>query len=346
MYTDEAILFLRRLSLFLRAGISINAALAFIAEDAGRPAHLRMVRSIAEEVLRGKPLSHALASFPRTFGSLHISLIQVGETSGGLASHLEQAAALSVRRRDERRKLMGAAAYPLCVILATISLTLFLSLYAFPKILPLFKGFNRTLPLSTRLLIHLTDFLTRFGWILALVLIAAGSMGIYALRYPSPRRLRDQLILRIPVLGSMIRHHYAASLTRTLSTLLESGIGILPALALLAQGVRHRLYEEALVEMQKGISAGHPIAESFSEQSSLFPSAVAQLVRAGELTGTLPESLNHAAELYERYFEEQARLLSSLVEPTLMLLMGGLVGFVALAIITPIYGLTQGIAIH
>jgi type II secretory pathway component PulF len=344
MSTDEKILFIRRLALFLRAGISINTALEMMRADTRRKKSKRIINMLAEDILQGRRFSAAAAKFPRLFDSLHISLIEVGEASGALASHLEQIATLCARRRDDRRRMIGAAIYPLIIVVATIALTLFLTLYAFPKILPLFKGFHQELPLPTRMLIALTDFMGRYGWVVAAVLTVATAGTIYAFRYRAVRIATDRASLRLPFFGSMIRHYYAAYILNTLSTLLESGIGILPALGMLGRGMQHRSYEVALSYMHARISEGRPIADGFSEQSTLFPAIVAQLVRAGELTGTLPESLRNAAHIYEQYLEEQARLLSTLVEPLLMISMGCVVGFVALAIITPIYGLTQGIS--
>lgn len=344
MRADETILFVRRLALFLRAGIPINSALELIRQGTERKKSARIITALAENVLQGKRFSVALAQFPRLFDPLHISLVEVGEASGALASHLEQIAALRARRRDDAQRIISAAIYPLIIVFATIGLTAFLTLYAFPKILPLFKGFHQTLPLPTRILIGLTNFMTAYGWLvgIGIVVLAAGS--IYSLRYSPVRRIIDQSSLRIPFFGSMIRHYYAASITRTLSTLLESGIGILPSLGMLARGMQHSSYKGALDYMHLRISEGRPIAEGFSEQAHLFPAVVAQLVSAGELTGTLPESLRNAAQIYEQFLEEQSRLLSSLIEPALMITMGCVVGFVALAIITPIYGLTQGIS--
>ncbi|MDB5236900.1 MAG: type secretion system protein [Parcubacteria group bacterium] len=344
MRTDEIILFVRRLALFLRAGIPINTALEMLRQDTQRKKSLRIVTMLAEDVLQGKRLSDALARFPRIFDSLHISLIEVGEASGALAGHLEQVAVLCARRRDDRQRIISTLTYPLIIVFATIALTAFLTLYAFPKILPLLRGFHQALPLSTRMLIGLTEFVQFHGWILVVAGIGLSAGIPYALRYSFIRRGTDRLSLHLPFFGQMLQHYYAASITRTLSTLLESGIGILPALALLARGIRHSAYADALVRMRERISEGRPIAQGFSEESHLFPVVIAQLVKAGELSGTLPESLRNAAQIYEQYLEEQSRLLQALIEPALMLIMGCIVGFVALAIISPIYGITQGIS--
>lgn len=344
MRTDEVILFVRRLSLFLRAGIPIISALELIQQGASRPAYVRVIKAISEEVLRGKRLSDALARFPRIFDPLHVSLVQVGETSGSLSNHLEQIALLCTRNRDDKRRMMSAALYPLIIVCATVALTAFLTLYAFPKILPLFKGFHQTLPLPTRILIGLTEFTSNYGWLVLVLIVLSSGAFVYALRFSRFRQLRDRILLSIPVFGSMILYYHAASIARTLSTLLESGVGILTALDMLAKSIQHSQYEEALTHLYTRISEGRPVAEGFSERVTLFPSVAVQLITAGELTGTLPESLRNVAQIYEQYLEERSRTLQALIEPVLMLIMGCIVGFVALAIITPIYGLTQGIS--
>lgn len=341
MHAEELILFTRRLSLFLRAGIPINRALDLITKGARRGSYAKTVAALAHDLLNGKRLSDALEKFPRTFDPLHVSLIRVGEASGTLSEHLEQVAQLCTRRRDDRRRLMAAAAYPAVIVCAAIALTLFLVLYAFPKILPLFRGFHHALPFSTRMLIAVTDFATHDGWIALISFVALIGGILFSLRFPTVRGVRDRVMLRMPLIGMMMRNYYSASVTRTLSTLLQSGIGILPAFAMLARGIRQSQYEAALVRMGARIEEGRTVSDAFNEQARLFPSIIAQLVHAGEQTGTLPESLRNAAQIHEYYLEEHARLLSSLLEPALMIVMGCIVGFVALAIITPIYGITQ-----
>lgn len=346
MKTTETIHFLRRLALFIRSGMSLPVSFELIAQQIRRPKSRRIVAVLAEDVLRGKKLSDALSRFPRTFHPLYVSLVQVGEASGHLPQHLDQAATLLARRRDDTRRMQGSLAYPCIVGCATIAITLFLTLYAFPKILPLFKGFHRSLPLPTRILIGITDFSLHYGWLVLIGICILICASLYAVRLPRVRDERDRLMLRLPFFGSMLSHFYTVSVTATLATLLESGIGILPSLAMLSSGIQQRAYEDALMRMHERVSSGRPVSQAFSEEPDLFPGLVVQLVQAGELTGTLPESLRNAAQIYEQYLEEQSRLLQSLVEPALILIMGLLVGFVAMAIITPVYSLTQGITIH
>lgn len=346
MPADDLILLMRRLSLFLRAGIPIHRALGLIAEDSKRKSTVRVITALSEDILQGKRFSDALARFPRIFDSLHISMIQVGELSGGLALQLEQLALLGSQRRDATHRLIGAAVYPLIIVCATIGMTGFLTLFAFPKIVPLFKGFHRTLPFPTRVLIGITNFASQFGWILSACLVLLSISIVLLLRLLSVRRVIDRISLRLPFLSGIIRSFYSAFITRTLATLLESGVGILPALDILAQGMRHSSYVEALHAMRVRISEGCSIAEGLSEYPALFPHVISQLVSAGELTGTLPESLRHAAQIFEHYLDEQSHLISTLIEPVLMIGMGLVVGFIALAIITPIYSITQSISVN
>lgn len=344
--SEERILFMRRLSLFLHAGIPIHAALGMIGEDSRRQAHARIVSAITDDIFSGKTLADALAQHPRTFDQFMVSFIRIGEASGALGEHAGHLATLLQKRAVLTRTMLGAAAYPFIIVCATLGITVFLTGYAFPKILPLFTSFHRVLPLPTRILITITEIVNHYGVAIGIMFGISICLGIYLLRYPKIRAARDSVLLRLPIFGILLRYYYAASIARILSSLLERGVPLLHALQLITQGLRHASYVTALIRIQDEIGSGRRISDGFASQQLLFPTILIQMARTGEMTGTLPESMRSCAQIYEEYLEERIRTLSTLIEPVLMILMGVLVGFVALAIITPIYGLTQGLDLH
>lgn len=344
--SEERILFMRRLSLFLRAGIPIHAAFDLLTEGVRRPAGRHLLASIAEQIRIGRSLADALIEFPRTFDALTVGFIRMGEASGSLADHAAHVADLLQRRAALTRMILNAAIYPLIIMAATLGITGFLTLYAFPKILPLFKGFHRALPLPTRVLIWVTDLVTHHG-ISILILMAFGiASALYLQRFTSVRVLRDRLVQGLPFFGTMITYYYTATIARTLSALVERGVPLMTATELVSISVRHTGYAAALTRMRSYVSEGKRMSEEFAAHPDLFPTLLTQMTQAGEMTGTVPESLRSCAQIYEQYLEERTRMLATLIEPALMIVMGVIVGFVALAIITPIYGLTQGLDLH
>ncbi|HEV7121358.1 MAG TPA: type II secretion system F family protein [Candidatus Paceibacterota bacterium] len=343
MSGSEKILFMRRLSLFLHAGMPLMHALDLMKGESARQARVRMHASLIADILDGRKLSAALARFPRAFDLLALSLVRAGESSGSLPQQLENIALLLERRKEGCERMIRVALYPAVLSCMAIGLTFFLTLYVFPKMLPLFSGFHRQLPIATRILIALTAFLSEYGAASAAGLILLLVSALFSLRYRRIRRRFEQALLAVPIAGPIIRYRSTAFITHTLSTLLESGLGILPALGVLSSYTRAVLYTDALTAIEAHIREGRPIADAFSAQARLFPPVAAQLIRAGEYTGTLPEGLRHVSDICEHYLKERSARLETLAEPVLMIVLGFMIGFVALAIITPIYGITQSL---
>jgi type II secretory pathway component PulF len=344
--SHDRILFAKRLALYLRSGIPIVQALALISEDTTSKNHSLVLKTVTAEVTRGRTLSQALGNFPSAYTVFHTNLISVGEASGTLPDNLGYLAELLERKAVLNRKILSALLYPAIIMVGTISVAGFLTLYAFPKMIPLFRGFHAKLPFTTRVLITISDLVTKHGFMLLLVLLATITGIVFILRNP---RIRDRLQflgLRIPLLSQLTLSYYLASINRTLSLLLKSGMRIEASLLLTGDGLIHAPYKESLERVRLGILEGNRVSAYMRKEPLLFPTIVTQLISAGEITGNLRESFASVADIYEERLDELTRTLSTLIEPALMLLMGLIVGFVALAIITPIYGLTQNITTH
>ncbi|MEO6536143.1 MAG: type II secretion system F family protein [Candidatus Paceibacterota bacterium] len=344
--SEDRILFAKRLALYLRSGIPIVEAFALICDDASPGNHVKIVRAVSEDVVHGRTLSQALNKFPKAYSAFHTNLIAVGEASGTLPENLRYLAQLLERTAMLNRKIVSALVYPVIIMFGTISVAGFLTLYAFPKMIPLFRGFHAKLPFTTRVLIGISDLFAKHGFLVmtcALFLITA---GIFLVRLPQIRRRLQFMSIRIPLINSLTTYYYLATIHRTLSLLLESGMRIEASLLLTADGLANSCYKESLDRVRLGIIEGTKVSVNMRKDPSLYPPVVTQLISAGEITGNLKESFGAIADVYEERLDELTRTLSTLVEPILMLLMGLIVGFVALAIITPIYGLTQNISTH
>lgn len=337
----EQILFARRLSVYLSAGIPILEALSLLLDSARSKSSRYVLQSLVSKVSEGNSLSSALAAFPRSVRPVTIAMIKVGEETGTLPRSLAQLAIVLRKQASLQRQLVSAFIYPAIIVCSTLAISAFLSLYAFPKIIPLFRGFGSALPFSTRTLIFLSDAVATYGWILLLALPFMGAGVWYLYKKPHVRMFLDTSILRIPLVRTLVRTYLLAHLSRTLSTLLHSGSGIIRALELSEAVCGNLVYGLRLKHAKNEVLSGERLSASLAGSVHCFPVLYTQMVETGERTGTLPSALTLLSEYYEEEFDAVCTRLTTLIEPVLMILMGLLVGFIALAIITPVYEITQ-----
>lgn len=338
-------LFARRLALYLRAGVSLTTALGFILEDTPDRSIRKILQQIEQTVASGRSLSDSLAKFPTVFTPFTKGFVQAGEASGTLADTLERLAVHLAKQQTLRNKILSALAYPALVLVGTIGVAGFLTLFIFPKIVPVLEGFRTRLPFSTRMLIAINNVITHDGfWI---VLSAAGLVAVIGagLRYPRVQWALETVLLRTPLLATLRRSYSLATFSRSLTIQLSGGIRIIPALALTNLSLSSPLYREAIRKIEKDITEGQRFSIAVRNYPRLFPPVVCQLITVGEATGSISQNLSTIADLYEETLDELAKNLTVLVEPVLMIVMGFVVGFVALAIITPIYQVTQSLNI-
>ena len=342
----QQILLLKRLALYLHSGISLTRGLGFIAEDTRNPSALFVLKVIEETVARGEPLSHGFAQFPRQLDSFVTGFIEAGEVGGALPETLERLADILDKQRLLRKKIVAAFIYPAVIMLGTISMAAFLTLFIFPKILPVLQGFHTTLPFATRVLMAIDSLLTH-DWLLlgALIIVLIIAIGI-SFRQPLFRYRYEQLLIRIPLIGTLYRDYALSTMLHVLALLLHGGIRIIPALVLVRTVVPGTHYSKAISEIELRVAEGQRLSFALKQHPRLFPPVVAQMIAAGESTGTLRENLDSLARLYEEELDDLTKNLTVLIEPVLMIGMGLMVGFVALAIITPIYQVTQNLNVH
>lgn len=343
--TRERTYFNHRLSLFLRSGVPIVTALMYIAADARGQRARRMFSHITKQVSGGSTLASALGRHAQAFASFDIAVVRIGEASGRLHESLAYIAELIERQRALRARVFGALLYPGLILVATVGIVLFLILYAFPKILPLFRGITTTLPLPTRILIAVSDGVAAYGVIGAVLITVLIVVAVTADRQSSRvRLLRHHAQLRIPLIGSMLQAYQLSTITKVLSTLLKSGIGLVHALELAEAATTNTAYQGALAHARRQVLEGKRLSDTLFSYPVLFPKLASQIVGTGEITGNLSESLLQVATIYEDEVRERSQQLAMLVEPVLMIVTGIIVGFIALAIITPIYSVTQDLA--
>lgn len=340
----EQMFFAKRLSFLIKAGVPILEALHMISEQAVSRQSARVITHVYNDIANGSSLARSLATFPHIFGDFGINIIKIGESSGTLAQNLEYLADELKKRYTLKGKIISAFIYPAIITLATFGITAFLMLYLFPKIMPIFTSLHMELPLTTKIVMAVSLFLQAWGLVIMLVLIIA-IIAILVVRKKNRtfRKMYDHTVLSLPVIGSLIRHFNIANGTRTLGLLLRGGITLTEALPLTAETTDNLVYKAEYQNMSEVIQRGERLSTYLLQRPHLFPPVMSQLIAVGERSGNLSNTLIYLSELYEGEVDDFTKNLSSLIEPALMVVMGILVGFVAISIITPIYGITQNL---
>ena len=329
----------------LRSGVAVREGLLML-DVGGSRSSAFILDCIIRDISRGTSLASALSSFEQLVGAFTINIVKVGEASGTLPGNLAYLAEELKKRDALRKKVLGALVYPAVIVLATVGISLVLTVYIFPKILPIFQGFKQQLPFSTRVLITLSDILVHDGIVLLIALIMTGIGAVFLLRVPRVRRAADRMILALPIFGRLSRAYNLANITRTVSLLMNGDVRVLQALEIISKSIGNTMYRDDIVYIAEAVRHGKKVSISMRECSSRFPPLCAQMIAVGEETGDLAGSLMYISDMYEEDINELTKNLATLIEPVLMIVMGVIVGFIAISIITPIYGITQNLSLH
>ncbi len=341
---NDQTFFAKRLSFLINSGMPILESIQVVRDQTKARRYGSILDKVIHDVSNGTQLSKSLARFPTMFGNFAVNIIRVGEQSGTLSQNLNYLAEELKKKQVLKRKVVGAVIYPAIITLATFGITLFLILYLFPKIMPIFLSMRMKLPFSTRMVIALTSLLQHYGLIIFAILLSFGMGFLFALKKHPPFHLTfHTLLLRLPIVSTMVQSYNLANSTRALGLLLKSGIPLGSALSTVSETSRNPLYREKWAAMEEAVNRGQRISLSASKSALLFPHLFIQMISVGEKSGNLSETLLYLADFYEREMDDFSKNLSSLLEPGLMVLMGLLIGIIAVSIITPIYGITQNL---
>jgi type IV pilus assembly protein PilC len=334
----------RQLSAFLRAGIPILEALDLLAEESANVRLREILGAVAGSVRSGETFSEAVDEHPDTFPVSYRTMLRSAELSGDLDLVLDQLSGYLERDVEAQRKIRGALAYPAIVAALSGVTVLIITAFVLPRFKAFFKSLNQELPLPTRLLINITDTLGRIWPVLLVVAVVAGISVVSAIRTDRGRHLRDRLVLRTPFIGPIVRFAVVERFCRILATMLVAGVPMPEGMAVASGGVGNLVYEDALLTARDQMLEGQGIARPLAA-TGVFPSAATQMIRVGESTGSLDQQLVSAARFYERELDYKIKHFTSLVEPTVIIAMGLLVGFVAIALISAMYGVFKGGAV-
>ncbi|KKQ22359.1 hypothetical protein A2999_00895 [Candidatus Wolfebacteria bacterium RIFCSPLOWO2_01_FULL_38_11] len=342
---SDRMLFVKHLSIMIRSGMPILDSLWLLRRQAKSKTLQKIISELIVDVDNGQFLSVSLEKHKGVFGNFFINIIRVGEASGTLADNLNYLHEEIRKSYELRKKVKAAMTYPIILLVAVFGISTLLMFSIFPKILPIFATFKMKLPISTRILIVVANFSIHNGVYMFVGFIVFIAAIIILLRINVIKILYHRLLLSTPFIGNISLHVNMTAFARTMSSLLRSGIKIVDALLIVADTMPNFVYRRQLKNVSESVKRGEPMSKYMLVNEKFFPPTFSQMVEVGENTGHLDENLVYLAEFYEAEVDEMFKNLSTILEPLLLLVMGIIVGFVALAIITPIYGLTQSLKI-
>lgn len=332
----------RQLATLLSSGLPLMDSLTVLVEQEESPALKGALSSVRDSVREGASLADALQKNPRTFSPLYINMVSAGEASGTLEITLERLAEFLDEQVRFRGKIAAALAYPSFMTVIGIGMLFFIFSFVMPRVIGMFEDMKQQLPFITVALIAVVNFLSRFWW--ALLLGIAG-VSWYARRWyltPTGRESFDGRALKLPLFGTLIRMIAVSRFTRTLGTLLQSGVPTLTALDIVRNVVGNTVLAKAIKNARENVREGEPIAEPL-KRSGLFPPVVVQMVAVGEKSGELEKMLLKISDSYDRTVETRITGLMALMEPVIILVMGLIIGIVVIAIMLPMLEMSSGV---
>ncbi|MBE0473827.1 type II secretion system inner membrane protein GspF [Rhodoferax sp.] len=330
----------RQLAGLVSSGLPLERALSSLSDEAEKTPERELVATLRAEVNGGTPFAKALARYPREFSDIFVAVIGAGEQSGSLGLVLERLADDLEEQHALKSKLIGAALYPAIVSLVAVVIVLFLVTYVVPQVAGVFAGSKRALPLLTVIMIDASAFLRSYGWLLLVALAASAFAARLALKNDAAREKFDAAWLNLPILGKMSRSYNSARFASTLAMLASAGVPILKALQAAAQTLSNRAMRSDALDALVLVREGAPLASALA-QKKRFPGLLAMFARLGEQTGTLPLMLQRAAKQLSTEVQRRAMQLATLLEPLLIVAMGGVVMLIVLAVLMPIIQLNQ-----
>lgn len=336
----DLVLATRQLATLLSAGAPVEEALRSIAMQADRAAVRRTLMAVREAVIEGASLSEAMAARPRVFPPLYRAMVAAGENAGTLGVVLERQAALMEKRRALNHRVMTALTYPALLALTAIAVVIVLMVFIVPKVVAQFETMGQSLPPITEAVIALSAFLGDYGAVLALALVAGGLGLMRAMQREVFAARVDGLLLRLPLLGRLIRSLHAARMARTLGTLLSAGVPAVEAMTAAAGTVRSPVIRAGLDRATADMREGAGLARAL-KRTGLLPPLVAYMAAVGESSGQTEDMLARAADYLESEFESVTQTALSLLEPLIIIVMGLIVATVVLAILMPILQLNS-----
>ena len=334
----EIMHFSRQLGAFVRAGIPLADGLEVISEGTSSKRWRDILLTMREEIATGIPFSDALAPHESVLPPYYLGIIRSAELTGRLDTALEQLSTYMERNLATKSKIKSALMYPMVVLGLAVVVVTILVTYVLPKFADFFKGFGAQLPLSTRMLVSLANFSKHYWFVYPLFFLVVGLFALFVWKNESGIRFRDKVVLKIPLLRDVVRYAVVERLCRVLGAMLTAAVPVPDAMTAAMRGANNTVFEEGLQSAHERMLEGEGLAAPLAD-TGLLPRAAVQMVRVGEETGTLDAQLENAAEYYGRELDYKLAKLTTLFEPLVIIFMGLIVGFVAVALVQAMYGI-------
>lgn len=339
----EKINFGRNLGSMLEAGLALSRALSVMERQAKNRAFKKVVHGLSEAIKRGMSFSGALGEYPKVFPPLFVSMVAAGEESGNMAEALHVVSSQMDKTLKLKKKIRGAMVYPGVIIGAMLVIAVFLFMFVVPTLTKTFVELGLDLPATTQFIISTSDLVQNHFILMAGTFVGAIALFIFGIRTKMGNRIFAWTLIHMPMIKSLVKETNAARTTRTLASLLASGVPYIRSIQITGDVVQNVYYKDVIRLAEKNIQLGLPVAKIFEENDTLYPIFVSEMIAVGEETGELSKMLTKVAEYYEEEVEQKTKNLSTIIEPLLMIFVGGAVGFFALSMISPMYSLVDNI---
>ena len=336
------VVFTRQLATMIDAGLPLVQCLDILGTQEPLPKFKKVIQNVKAQVESGATFSDALGKYPKMFDNLFVSLVAAGEMGGILDTILNRLANYMEKAMKLRQKVKGAMKYPITVLIVSVTITIFLLTSVIPSFAKMFTSMGKDLPALTKFMVALSDDTIKHlpkilggiaGFTVSFIVIKRTDKGGY---------YWDAILLKMPIIGELLRKAAVAKFTRTMGTLISSGVPILDALEIVAKTAGNRVIEAAILYTRDRISEGKSIAQPLTEKG-VFPKMVVQMVSVGESTGAMDIMLGKIAEFYEDEVDEAVDGLTSMIEPLIMIVLGGIIGTVLLSMYMPIFSMADGV---
>ncbi|HPS93039.1 MAG TPA: type II secretion system F family protein [Deltaproteobacteria bacterium] len=334
--TKDLVVFTRQFSTMISAGLPLVQCLDILSSQQPNPAFKKVLTQIKQDVEGGSTFADALAKHPKVFDSLFVNLVAAGEVGGVLDTVLNRLATYMEKNENLKNKIKSAMTYPIIVLCVAFGVVAILMIFVIPTFQDMFTQFGSALPGPTQFVVNLSNFFRGYWYVMigVIILLIAGFKQLR--KHPKGRFHMDKLALKLPIFGPLLRKVAVAKFTRTLGTMISSGVPIMDGLDITAKSAGNVIVENAIRSVRSAISEGKSMSEPL-EQTGIFPGMVVQMISVGEATGAMDQMLGKIADFYDEEVDTAVDTLTSALEPMLMVFLGGIVGFVVVAMYLPIF---------
>ncbi len=342
--SKDKIFFVQNLQVMIRSGLPLDRSLKTLAEQTSNMRFKKIISNLASDTEKGISFGVSLAKHRKVFGDLFINMVEAGEVSGRLEDVLKQIYIQIKKMHELKTRIISAMTYPVIVTVAMVLIGIGMMIFVVPKITGLFDKMSADLPVATRFLINISNFIVNNGILSAIAAISAIVFVVVTLRMKKTKFIYHYIFLRIPIFGPIVKKVNLAKFSRTLSSLIITDIPIVKSFEITAQILGNLWYRQSLLDSVENVKGGESLTDVLKKYPKYYPPVIVQMTAAGEETGTVDEVLGELASFYEDEIDQIMKTLPNIIEPILILMLGLGVALMAMAIIMPMYTLTQHIS--